>query len=301
MNASVGIAPAQNCESTRGQYGRHRILLCLSHPQAVDRLHRDLLRDVGASVRLVRGKPGCGIGIRLLRVRRSIHRDQISGIVRQIRALLQTQLLRTLLPRIAQRDHMVNLNGSRSILSPNKIDGLSGVRISQRARENNTLLLSFFEDHVSQPRSQQIIARIAPVMPELHIDIIRPGLTELISAVTSFRSTPLHRKGLQQRDRGSHINIVLTDRALHRQRSCWDHIRQRRTATGDRQPDQGSDGNQEGTGTHQATMQRETPKSYAVQRICTLINKLMRMIVGKSRHQTSCATHPPNPINRPRA
>ncbi len=167
---------------------------------------------------------------------------------------------------------MVNLNRSRSILSPNKIDRLSSVRISQRARENNTLLLSFFEDHVSQPRSQQIIARIAPVMPELHIDIIRPCLTELISAVTSFRSTPLHRKRLQQRNGRSHINIVLT-RAIHRQRSCWDHIRQRRTATGNRQPDQGSDGNQEGTGTHQATMQRQTPKSYAVQRICTLINK----------------------------
>ena len=75
---------------------------------------------------------------------------------------------------------------------------------------NNTLLLSFFEDHVSQPRSQQIIARIAPVMPELHIDIIRPCLTELISAVTSFRSTPLHRKRLQQRNGRSHINIVLT-------------------------------------------------------------------------------------------
>ena len=94
-----------------GQYVGHRVFLSLRHPQCVLVFHADLPCDILAAERLVRRQPGRRVGIGFLLVCWPVHREQIVWVIRQLQPLVSVELLRALLPRVGQRDDMVDLHG----------------------------------------------------------------------------------------------------------------------------------------------------------------------------------------------
>ncbi|SKY95456.1 Uncharacterised protein [Mycobacteroides abscessus subsp. abscessus] len=71
---------------------------------------RDLPLDVGASIRLVGRQPRRGVARTLGLVRAAIGGLQIARIVGEVAALLGRKLLRAFLPRVGQRDDVVDLD-----------------------------------------------------------------------------------------------------------------------------------------------------------------------------------------------
>ena len=144
MSISLLGGPVNQRESSRpgtrcsGQRESTRAIASCSarrHRQPPLRLHRDLPRHEPAPVRPLRRQPRGGVAVALLRVRRAVDREQVERVVGERASARRVPLRRTLLPRVGQRDHVVDLHRGRVGLGEHEPP--PGVRIVQHARDHD--------------------------------------------------------------------------------------------------------------------------------------------------------------------
>ena len=147
------------------------------------RFDGDLSSDVLATKRFVRGQPGCRISVALGLICRTIDCHEVERIVGKLFTLLSGNLLCALLPGVTQRHDMVDLHSLRSFFTALKLDGLTGVRIVERARIDPT----FFRIHhdIRQITRQYRLARTTPVN-------LTPTIAKLFALIASFWRTTLN-------------------------------------------------------------------------------------------------------------
>ena len=155
-------------------------------------LHADLTRHVFATEPLVGRQPRGRIAIGLLLVGTPLHGQQIVRIVRQCGAALLAELLRALLPRIAQRHHMVDLHRGGSLLALLELDVLASVWIMQFSGLHHAIVRTPLVPHAGQIAVEDIIAGVAAVV--VHVG---PRLAELSALVPGFRRAALDLQRIQ--------------------------------------------------------------------------------------------------------
>ena len=133
------------------QYGKHRSFFLRGDGQPVLVFHANLPSHIIATVFAVRRQPVCGRSGTLLLIRRPIHGQQIVHVVAELVQLRVIPRVRARLPRIFQRDHMVDLHRRRRFHPTHELDGLTGIRIVKRARRN---LSSYGRSYIARPSNR---------------------------------------------------------------------------------------------------------------------------------------------------
>src|SRR5690606_15661546 len=103
----------------------------------------------------------------------------------------RVELLRTLLPRVRQRDDVVDLHRGRGVLSAGECDRRAGVHVVQGSRRDDAVAGTGPVDDVDEVAPQDVVAGVAAVAPELHRHVVAPRLTEQVAAVPGLGRAPL--------------------------------------------------------------------------------------------------------------
>jgi hypothetical protein len=99
---------------TLGEHARDRVVLGPGDPRLIVRLDGDLAGDVVTAEALVRRQPGGGVPVTLGAVGRRVDAQQVQRVVGKTDAALVAPLLRALLPRVTERDDVVDVDLARA-------------------------------------------------------------------------------------------------------------------------------------------------------------------------------------------
>lgn len=170
-------AIAATTGSARGDRRRQRPPVGHRDRQPVAHRHRQVLAREPAAIRRRRRQPlGRGV-IALVLVRRAVHRDQVVGdVVGELPAPFGRPGRRPEVPRRRQRVDVVDLDGPA--LGATEFEPRPGVRVGQRARQDDTVAGAGPERHVAQIAGEHVVAGVAPVAPAWSRMVVGPRLPE---------------------------------------------------------------------------------------------------------------------------
>ena len=162
---------------------------------AVLELDGDLSRDVRAAEALVRREPGRRVGVALLTVGARRHGEQVQRVVRERHPLPGAPARRALLPRVAERDDVVDVDARPA--AAHVRDRRGRVRVGQRAGRHHAAVGAGPQRLPPQVEMEEVVAGVAAVVVD-----VDPAAAELVAAVARQRATALHdelRDGCQGR------------------------------------------------------------------------------------------------------
>lgn len=160
-------------------------------------LDRDLSGDVGAPEGPVRWEPAGGVRVTLLLVGASGDGEKVQGVVGEVRPYRHAELLGSRLPGVAESDNVVDLDLSTCSRAPREPDDGTGVGVVQNTALHHASVSSGLEHHVGEIATQDVVSSVAAIVPIRHIDIVAPGLSELLTAVARFRCPAFDAQGCQ--------------------------------------------------------------------------------------------------------
>jgi hypothetical protein len=164
----------------------------LSDPETVFGFDGGLAGDVLASEGLVWRQPGGCIFVALCTVGGAIGSHEVQCIIGEFLALVCVELLRALLPGVAEGDNVVDLDVGAGVLATDKVDGCTGVLVDQRSGGDYTIVGTRLERFVGQIPGEDVIAGVAAVAVR-----VSPGRSKLITCIASLRGPAFYRDALQ--------------------------------------------------------------------------------------------------------
>lgn len=168
------------------------IMLGLGDPETVFRFDCCLTLDIFTTESFVRRKPCGGILVAFGAVCGAVDCHEVQWVVRELFALVRGQLLGTLLPCVAERDEMVDLDVRAGVLAADEFDSGAGVPIRQSAGDYDAIVCAGLECFFGQVACQDVVAGVAAVVVS-----IGPSGSELIAGIASLRGSALDRDDLE--------------------------------------------------------------------------------------------------------
>lgn len=191
------------------------VVLGLRDPETVFHFDCCLPLDIFTPESLVRRKPCGGILVTFRAVCGAVGCHEIQWVVRELFALICAQLLGTLLPCVAERDDVVNLDIGTGVLAADEVDRGARVLVGQCACRDDAVVGTGLERLLSQVAGEDVITCVAAV-----VVCVGPGGPELIAGVTSLWGSALDRDGLKLDEGLSCLSGSATARRLT-SRGTW--------------------------------------------------------------------------------
>ncbi|WJY98729.1 hypothetical protein CHAN_00425 [Corynebacterium hansenii] len=181
----------------RAQPTVQRVPLGGRHPQAVAVLDGDLPGDVLAAERGVGRQPRRGVAVALALVRRPVDGHQVQRVIGERPPRVAVEPLRALLPGVGHGHDVVDLHRARRPRPSLERDRRAGERIVQGPGQRHAVVGVRLDLHVDQVAPQDVVARVAAVVPQRHGHVVGPSLPEQVPVVPGFRRAPLGLQGGQ--------------------------------------------------------------------------------------------------------